>query len=272
MRKTVYLVGGKGYIGSSLGRFLSQLGDWAPEYLDLKDGFDARKEKPPADNNLVIWLASPHELEPVELEPAWDSYYQDTMIYAPKRWVAAGHPMIYISSMRAMTSTKFIYGRVKEAAEKYLLGPDVTIVRPGTVWGPPQSPDSPIRVHTAMNYALVSGKFTGDGWKSYTCYLPVLLNILRKEVGSRGLGSSLGRAVNAIDSWMQPMTATKIRSLLAGECDANSTYVRQFEQSRQIIAERGIRLSNDYDSMAAVAQRFELPYEGKSWMDGNEYE
>lgn len=196
----IVLVGGAGYIGTRLQTLLNAQGQEFevvdPGILNIflrRQNADALKIFP--IGKTVVWLASIHELREGDLEEDWRVLAQSLMVSAPLAWaqhaLGAGGKFIYVSSMRAETAPERLYGKMKLRAERKLLAlsEDVTVVRPGTVWGG-LAPGRPNRVHTLVNRLLLEPDLTIFPGQEpfYTTHMPRLVGELERLIRARRTG------------------------------------------------------------------------------------
>jgi nucleoside-diphosphate-sugar epimerase len=155
----VIVVGGAGYVGQGVCAALRQQGR-KPHVIDchaLTDdagGIDIRDCDPEGFVATdVIWLATLHDTRADQ--DLWRPHFSQVMSYLPLAWLHAGHRLTYVSSMRARTHPKTLYGFTKLYTEQALLGAAENawrVIRPGTVWGGFDRCSGPaMRIHTVIN-------------------------------------------------------------------------------------------------------------------------
>lgn len=191
----VVIVGGAGYVGTRLHDLLPEAESVDPGILQgLCDRRgDVRNVSPHGD--VVVWLASIHELREGDLEEDWRAVAEMLMVDGPLEWalevVSRGGRFVYLSSTRAETAPERLYGRMKLRAERLLLevGGDISIVRAGTVWGG-LLPGRPNRVQTIINRLILEpGLEIFPGQESfYTTHLPRLVGELERSAHTRWRG------------------------------------------------------------------------------------
>jgi nucleoside-diphosphate-sugar epimerase len=190
--KSVTLVGGAGYIGQRLARYLSDHG-WYVRIVDpcIVDPEAPRRLEGVANigealpEGPIVYLASLHDFPgfddmPLYERVEWQQVGRRLMVDEPARLAKTGREVIYISSMRALTHPNTFYGRLKGLAEKRLFQmPNVAIRRFGTVFGG-LTPVLYNRTITVPNNWLVRGELPDENWKAYvTCMHQVLGSIKR---------------------------------------------------------------------------------------------
>jgi nucleoside-diphosphate-sugar epimerase len=182
--KTVYIIGGAGYIGSRVvDKMFEERDRWDPVVLDLGlhgnccDPWDVTTgNKALAPDGLrtdipILYLAGAHE------SPFWNRLSSDEkfqwqqvgrkiMIDAPLALVERGHPLVYVSSMRALTHPHTYYGNLKRQAEIALFQ-KARIIRIGTVYGSLRGSHGPKRTITVPNNYLLRGELPDEHWKAY---------------------------------------------------------------------------------------------------------
>ena len=188
----VYAVGGRGYIGQR----------WVE---DQSDTYDVRvidpgytvKDTPnpnedvtsepfniPQEPGIVIWFPCIHRLPESCYNGPWRSYAYKLMVQVPQLWLAAGHKMIYMSSMQAVTAPfQDLYAHCKRRFEHDRVGtPGLRIIRPGTVWGGLRKGDRTNRTQTVVNRYINTGKLPDENWEAYTSDIHTILDVLDASV------------------------------------------------------------------------------------------
>lgn len=212
MGRKVYLVGGGGYVGSRLDKELKTLG-WETNIIDL--GLFGRKDfmpqdvltvPVPDDGWPVVWLASVHDATVRPWEVEWSEIARKIMVHAPLAWVE-NHPMVYVSSMRAVTGTHRMYGAIKRLAEIRLLeeGACCAIVRPGTVWGG-FDPELPNRTMTAINKYIITGEISPE----YSCWTINMSDLVARIVSLLHRKDFNQQILNVTDFPYSPTTFLRI--------------------------------------------------------------
>jgi nucleoside-diphosphate-sugar epimerase len=209
----VYVVGGRGYIGSRLSESLRQSGYTVevidPGYLvsdtpDESQDVTARGFEVPGDGKPVVWCACIHRLPPgvQDTTGEWDEYADLLMHGCPAEWVEAGHPLVYLSSMQVVTQRALdLYAEVKLDFERWALGrAGVRVIRPGTVWGGLVSPGDPTnRVHTVVNRYLTTGELPDEKWRAYTTRITSLIQEIVDAVDRTQRGELPGDVLTVTD-------------------------------------------------------------------------
>lgn len=192
----IYVVGGNGYLGSRLVPRLVDDG-WAVKVIDncvynqappleysleaggrLKFEFANVLDIPvPAGNEPVIWLASLHR-DAKEDPDKHAKVYTDLMVRRPLGWLAAGHPLVYVSSMSVLTDRQSLYSLAKGLAEEQIIKHSraFQILRFGTVWG--GLCEDPTRPQTAINRAIL-GELPDETYMAFTTSLHSAVEALR---------------------------------------------------------------------------------------------
>lgn len=221
MSNKCWVVGGAGYIGSHLVPVLIEDG-WDVEVIDAgvygnvppAQKQDVRELDPPADGAPVVWLATLHR-EPEgfkelseEEQQRWTAEMEALMVELPRRWHAAGHPIVYPSSMQVLgLMGASAYGWAKRLFEASMVGErGVQILRFGTVWGGLDK--EPARVETAINAALVGKKLTED-YLAFTTHIHRVVESLSYAL----CRNYLGAVENVIDR-EDPTTGSAVNSAM----------------------------------------------------------
>lgn len=195
--KSVYLVGGNGYIGQRLATFLKIHG-WNPVVVDpcilsgptpfiagrlirhpIQQAITDGKIPP---NVPVVYLASFHDfpgynsLDLIQ-KRQWEEEADTLMVNIPND-LCVGRKLIYFSSMRALTHRDTFYGNLKGIAES-LLFKRASIIRPGTVYGHlRREPGYYNRTITVPNQWIVRGKKPDLNWRAYVVDMDRVLNMV----------------------------------------------------------------------------------------------
>lgn len=277
----IYVVGGGGYIGSRLVKRLRKHHE--VEVIDIgifnnvEDPRDAMLMPPPKNQDPVIWLASIHDLpEAIEqnemVRNPWFTYAYGLMINRPREWVQAGHPMIYVSSMRSLTEDT-VYAQVKREGECLVIGnPRVQVFRFGTVWGGFEDPTFPMRHQTAMNNFLIHHDVP-ENYSRFTTHMDFGLSMLVQTVnriGSplrrairealRGGDLAFGEIINVTD-FSAPTMTERLENLLTDEpC---SFFESRILAERDYISEFGVNLQTPHP-MEKLAKITGLPWPEKN--------
>lgn len=210
---TLHIVGAEGYIGSALrgGLINTDYKTW-----DILCGEDIRDIDPTYFNgDTVVFLAGLNR----EHED-WNIVQYDTIMRGITR--AAGEIMgqakrlIFLSSMRAWSGDQSRYAYHKRCAEEQLNGENVTIIRPGTVFGPgidswDEAMYARVRADTAVNFALVNRLFKGDHWSAWCSEMDEVLKAIKEEIV---LEDCPGRRVRSPVLY-RPVTAQDLRDCLS---------------------------------------------------------
>ncbi len=225
MKREVALVGGGGYIGQRLARYLADRG-WAPEVIDPdihQAGFPVIAEcrwrladiRDVPTNELpeqIVYLASFHDvpfwdqlLDGEKLE--WQQEASEIMIKEPLRLIAAGKEVIYVSSMRALTHPETFYGNLKAVAERELFQ-KASIVRFGTVWGGLEE-GLYNRTITVPNNWAVRGELPDKNWEAYVTSMDWAMQSIEVL-----LGRSKHLEVGACVSPCCPITAESLPNVV----------------------------------------------------------
>lgn len=222
MSDKVYVVGGAGYLGARLVPVLLSDG-WAPEVIDAgvyghvpaAQRRDVLEEEPPGDGAPVIWLATVHR-EPDKFDTLseedrlkWGELMGQLMVEVPGKWIKAGHPLIYTSSMQVLAAmSASLYGYAKMAFEKGWVGTrGLQIFRFGTAWGGLDR--EPARVETAINSALLGRELTED-YVAWTTHIDRIVETLAYAL----CRPYLGTVENIVDS-DTPTTGPEINGILS---------------------------------------------------------
>lgn len=239
----VYVVGGRGYVGSRLTASLENFGYDVeaidPGYLteetpDPSQDVTDFRFPIPKDGKPVIWLACIHRVPDEDKLSAedyceWNAYAEELMVDCPQEWHEEGHPVIYVSSMQIVTQkTLDIYAKCKRQFEQWAVGtPGVRVIRPGTVWGGLNKPSDPTnRVHTVVNRFLTTGELPDDNWRAYTTAITKLIDALMDALLHCERGELPGDVLTCTD-WARPC----VRENLA---DGHA-----FQNARGFVAGRG---------------------------------
>jgi len=253
--KHVYVIGGAGYIGSHVVRSL-RLNSAFPEVIDLgihgnvEAPQDVRDMDPPDVPGVVLWLASQH-LEPAFLAEnekiEWQRYACD-MEDAVENWKAAGHDMVYASSMQVVARPLSIYSRHKLEIERILLGKNGSVsIRLGTVYGGLNR--DPCRPHTLPNRLLLETALSGK-WAR-----------MREDVSTPMYWTTLGRAVGTLTgACLDPFSRTG-QVVDASQCVDYTSPGRHFNsEDFSISAARVAVLRSLPHPTKLLAEKVGLPY------------
>jgi nucleoside-diphosphate-sugar epimerase len=213
---SILVVGGAGYIGSRLIARLKQAGHnvglWDADFYgtvdavakanDLQDVlkedvrwiYEHEREACAFLKNfdLIIYLASPHDINLPADHRAVRRYYPAIMgECADLIRYMSGLPLVYVSSMRALTHPSSTYGYYKKAAEQFFNKLRTgAIVRFGTVWGG-LSPHRhfPNRVVTVPNKYVLTGQLPDEHWRAYTTHIDLAVGTLAGMARSEHLAT-----------------------------------------------------------------------------------
>jgi len=217
--RLVTLIGGAGYIGQRLARYLTDLG-WdvhisdpcvvdpaAPERLGKSVTWCSLLNDGP-----IVYLASLHDF------PGWDTLStaqrfewqqvgRKLMIDEPVRLARSGRPLVYISSMRALTHPNTFYGNLKKQAERLLFQlPNVSILRFGTVMSGLSS-ELYNRTITVPNNWIMRGELPDENWKAYVTHMDKTLHAIWSALPP---SSTPGGSVRNVTESMYPWDAERL--------------------------------------------------------------
>ena len=210
MTDHIHIIGARGYIGDALTHYLQGEGMQIFQY-DALDDQDIRDMDPTQfSGDVVVSLASlnrEHE--------GWNMHNYDVVMNGITRAnyeiMQYAKRLIFFSSMRAHSGDNSRYAYHKRKAEEMLDGENVTIIRPGTVFGTWDGYGGAVRGDTAVNFALINGKFEGSHWSAWCSALFDVVNETRAEIIN---AACPGRRILApVKS--RPVTAEDLRGYLA---------------------------------------------------------
>lgn len=186
----IYVVGGNGYLGSRLVPGLVDDG-WDVHVIDNCVYHQAPMDLEhvayqfenvldidvPAGDEPVIWLASLHR-DAKEDPDKHAKVYTDLMVRRPLGWLAAGHPLVYVSSMSVLTDRQSLYSLAKGLAEEQIIQHSraFQILRFGTVWG--SLTEDPTRPQTAINRAIL-GELPDENYLAFATHHSTAIEALR---------------------------------------------------------------------------------------------
>lgn len=236
----VIVVGSDGYIGSRLCPALRQFGYDVDAidcgvYSNVPAAYkrDVRELDPPGDGRPVVWLATIHrepegfDSLPVEGQRKWLVALEDIAFTQLERWIRAGHPLVFPSSMQVMELMgPSRYGLAKRMVEsRWVAQRGVQIVRFGTVWGGFNT-EGPIRAETAINSALL-GRTLTDNYLAFTTHIDravtAILCLLPRQF--------LGTVENVLDS-EDPVTGPEINEIVETYARERSSWQQSFMLER----------------------------------------
>ncbi|MEE8522175.1 MAG: hypothetical protein V3S83_12515 [Gemmatimonadota bacterium] len=203
---------------------------------------------------VVVYLASFHR-EPKDFTPKDVAAYKKLMVELPCKIADVAAHTVYVSSMRSITDSESLYGKMKLMAERNLISRRATIVRPGTVWGS-LDPRLPSRCNTALNFALTRRRFEGDHWQAFTTHMDLLVRYLSGVSHRNACGTTpmapIGEIHNITDLPV-PLESDGLRALLDGKAVPNTPMVQTF--ARELERTEHLKLDLDEDVRAQVRLR-----------------
>jgi nucleoside-diphosphate-sugar epimerase len=272
----VYLIGGRGYLGSGLYQALKRYPQLSVEVIDAnvyeegrltKDGRgdDVRRINPASKApGIAVWLATLHK-EPDGLDELgqekWRCLGGDLMVDAPRRWYDDGHKILYISSMQVVSGFyESLYAQLKNEAESYFVGRlDTTTVRFGTIWGNLER--DPTRPQTAINAAILGHRLPDDQYRAYTTSYQEAVYQLAWEITN---GLFWGEVRNFCDT-AQPVEGDFVRASFEAANPRHRLQASWATFRAHLTAERIESLKSRTHPTELLASYYKLPYpkEGK---------
>jgi nucleoside-diphosphate-sugar epimerase len=260
----VYVVGGAGYIGSRLVPALVDEG-WGVVVVDnliygqpaptdtdnvIFLNEDVLSMDVPAGNEPVIWLASMHR-DAEEAEEHAERYCT-LMVRRPLGWLAAGHPITYVSSASVLTDRSSLYATAKCLAEESFL--QVTrafqILRFGTVWG--GLSEDPTRPQTAINRAIL-GDLPTEDYMAFTTHISTAVEALTYAPYQPYLGT----LENVFDV-AEPITGTYVEKA-ANENEIVTPWTYKFRGERRALKPERIEELKAMEHPCEAIRRFYWP-------------
>jgi len=273
MSEGVIVVGGEGYLGARLCPLLRSIGFEvesvdAGVYGNVPPAYakDVREMEPPADGRPVVWLAAVHRepegLATDEDRGKWCAALEDITFTQPEKWVRAGHPLLFPSSMQVIELMgASAYGYAKRMFESRWTGQrGVQIVRFGTVWGGFNSA-GPVRVETAINSALL-GRTLTDNYLAYTTHIDRALTALAHML----MRPFLGTVENVTDE-DAPISGPEINAVIDTAARERTTWQILFMLERAQAEKRSDLRKPREHFTRSLARFYHLP-----WPEGTKEE